>query len=421
MRNGMIRRCDWRAGLFTVFCFLALGLMGFGGVAQSLAPEPASVGRATNLATSTVSQQDGSVRLTWTAADDAQVHFVVYLKSSDLEARNFGQVQMVPFAGTEGVISGLEGGTGYSFIVTGMRWNWVVNYGAVWGSWSDWATATPGGTTTGMGTALPATEPQSVGRATNLATSTVSQEDGTVRLTWTAADDAQIHFVVYLKSSDLEARNFGQVQMVPFAGTEGVISGLEGGAGYSFIVTGMRWNWVVNYGAVWGSWSDWATATPGGSGVAARPESSVDRAALVAFYNATGGSNWTDNTNWLSNGHIDEWYGVTTDDSGRVTELNLEENQLSGVIPSSLGDLTNLTRLNLNKNGLSGEIPATLGNLSNLTFLGLGVNEFTGLIPLQLQNLTSLEYLYLWDNNLISPIPTWLGNLTLRRFSAAMS
>ena len=159
--------------------------------------------------------------------------------------------------------------------------------------------------------------------------------------------------------------------------------------GYSFIVTGMRWNWVVNYGAVWGSWSDWATATPRGNGVAARPESSVDRAALVAFYNATGGSNWTDNTNWLSNGHIDEWYGVTTDDSGRVTELNLEENQLSGVIPSSLGDLTNLTRLNLDKNGLSGEIPATLGNLSNLTFLGLGVNEFTGLIPLQLQNLTS--------------------------------
>ena len=115
MRNGMIRRCGWRAGLFTVFCFLALGLMGFGGVAQSLAPEPASVGRATNLRASTVSQEDGSVRLTWTAADDAQVHFVVYLKSSDLEARNFGQVQMVPFAGTEGVISGLEGGHGLQF------------------------------------------------------------------------------------------------------------------------------------------------------------------------------------------------------------------------------------------------------------------------------------------------------------------
>ena len=56
---------------------------------------------------------------------DAQVYFVVYLKSSDLEARNFGQVQMVPFTGTElGVVRGRPtgdrhagGGRDYSFIV----------------------------------------------------------------------------------------------------------------------------------------------------------------------------------------------------------------------------------------------------------------------------------------------------------------
>ena len=42
---------------------------------------------------------------------------------------------------------------------------------------------------------------------------------------------------------------------------------------------------------------------------------------LVAFYNATDGPNWTNDTNWLSDRPIGEWYGVTTDASGRVTEL----------------------------------------------------------------------------------------------------
>ena len=32
-----------------------------------------------------------------------------------------------------------------------------------------------------------------------------------------------------------------------------------------------------------------------------------DRAALVALYNATGGANWTDNTNWLSDEPLSEW------------------------------------------------------------------------------------------------------------------
>ena len=39
------------------------------------------------------------------------------------------------------------------------------------------------------------------------------------------------------------------------------------------------------------------------------PES--DRAALVALYEATDGENWTNNTNWLSDRPIGEWYGVS--------------------------------------------------------------------------------------------------------------
>ena len=50
------------------------------------------------------------------------------------------------------------------------------------------------------------------------------------------------------------------------------------------------------------------------------PAPPVDRAALVALYNATDGPNWTNNHNWLSEAPIGEWYGVTTDDDGRVTD-----------------------------------------------------------------------------------------------------
>ena len=62
----------------------------------------------------------------------------------------------------------------------------------------------------------------------------------------------------------------------------------------------------------------------------------AERAVLVAFYNATGGASWTDNTSWLSEMLVGEWHGVTTDATGRVTELNLDSNQLTGSIPSSL-------------------------------------------------------------------------------------
>ena len=51
----------------------------------------------------------------------------------------------------------------------------------------------------------------------------------------------------------------------------------------------------------------------------------ADRAALVALYNATGGPNWTNNTNWLSNEALSEWHRVETDEDGRVTALRLGE------------------------------------------------------------------------------------------------
>ena len=47
----------------------------------------------------------------------------------------------------------------------------------------------------------------------------------------------------------------------------------------------------------------------------------TDREALIALYNATGGPNWSNNTNWLSDAPLDQWHGVTTDGTGRVARL----------------------------------------------------------------------------------------------------
>ena len=138
-----------------------------------------------------------------------------------------------------------------------------------------------------------------------------------------------------------------------------------------------------------------------------------DRVALVALYNATDGPNWKTRTNWLSDKPLGEWHGVTTDAEGRVVDLALNGNQLSGSIPSELGNFTNLTRLHLYNNQLSGPIPPELGQLTNLTAkLDLGVNQLSGPIPEELRNLTKLTYLRLSNNRLTGPIPSWLGNLT---------
>ena len=90
-----------------------------------------------------------------------------------------------------------------------------------------------------------------------------------------------------------------------------------------------------------------------------------DRAVLIALYEATGGDNWENNTNWLiSTSPLGQWYGVTTDDAGRVASLYLADNQLTGEIPQALGQLNNLQHLNLTDNQLTGCIPSALLDVS---------------------------------------------------------
>ena len=137
-----------------------------------------------------------------------------------------------------------------------------------------------------------------------------------------------------------------------------------------------------------------------------------DKAVLIALYEATSGNNWDDNTNWLSSTYpLDQWYGVETDDEGRVTSLDLNWNGLTGPIPEALGQLHNLQYLDLGLNDLAGEILEALVQLNNLQYLNLNYNDLTGTIPDALGQLDSLHTLYLADNDLIGTIPETLGQL----------
>ena len=136
-----------------------------------------------------------------------------------------------------------------------------------------------------------------------------------------------------------------------------------------------------------------------------------DRAALAVLYNATDGPNWSDNTNWLTDVPLGEWQGVTTNDDGRVTELVFEGINLSGQIPSEIGNLSELEKLIFLDNELTGEIPTELGKLTRLKLLDLGRNEFTGSIPIDLSSLTKLQRLWLDNNRLTGTIPPELGDL----------
>ena len=140
------------------------------------------------------------------------------------------------------------------------------------------------------------------------------------------------------------------------------------------------------------------------------PSPSLERAALVALYNSTDGDNWTDNTNWLTDAPIDEWYGVIMR-SRNIYQLVLNSNQLVGTIPPELGNLAILQYLDLHDNQLKGEIPSEIGGLSNLESLYLSINQLAGQIPSELGNLTKLRHLWLSDNQFTGCIPEALRDV----------
>ena len=133
-----------------------------------------------------------------------------------------------------------------------------------------------------------------------------------------------------------------------------------------------------------------------------------DCEALLVSRDVLGGGK---SLNWSEDISIGEWEGVLIV-HGRVANLQIPEEGLTGTIPSELGSLSSLQNLWLSGNQLTGEIPAELGNLSNLQELKLSDNQLTGEIPAELGNLSNLQLLWLHVNQLTGEIPPELGRLS---------
>lgn len=134
-----------------------------------------------------------------------------------------------------------------------------------------------------------------------------------------------------------------------------------------------------------------------------------DSLALVDLYNSTNGPSWYHNNNWLS-GPVSSWYGIQLT-GNRVSFISLSNNNLSGTIPASIGNLSDLSDLYLDNNLLEGNIPPSLGNLINLAGISLNNNQLSGPIPPELGRLSNLYALRLNNNRLSGSIPPGLSGL----------
>ena len=152
-----------------------------------------------------------------------------------------------------------------------------------------------------------------------------------------------------------------------------------------------------------------------------------DLAALIDLYDATDGPNWLNNTGWIDGAAGTNctpcdgtWNGITCDGNDRVTEISLVSNQLTGVLPASIGDISRLQILSLGFNSLTGALPTTLFDLPQLERIFIRTNDLTGGIPSDIGDAPALETLVISNNpNLGGTIPAELTDCSTLIFLSA--
>ena len=126
----------------------------------------------------------------------------------------------------------------------------------------------------------------------------------------------------------------------------------------------------------------------------------VERLALTGLHEMTGGPSWANRTAWGTEAPLGDWHGVSTED-GRVVELALPANGLSGPLPAEIANLLKLKALDLTANELSGAFPGTIAGLQELAELRVGRNAgLEGVLPFALRHLERVRVLHYDDTGL---------------------
>ncbi|KAK3411900.1 hypothetical protein EUGRSUZ_I00657 [Eucalyptus grandis] len=107
-------------------------------------------------------------------------------------------------------------------------------------------------------------------------------------------------------------------------------------------------------------------------------------------------------------GRIPSWLG----NGSSLIELYMGHNEQRGRIPADVGSISKLKTLNLHYNNLTGCIPSSVYNLISLVYFEVGGQEsIFRQVPQSLPNATGLEDLFLTSNSFTGNVPANLGNL----------
>ncbi|XP_027907881.1 receptor-like protein 7 [Vigna unguiculata] len=111
------------------------------------------------------------------------------------------------------------------------------------------------------------------------------------------------------------------------------------------------------------------------------------------------------------------WSGVTCDEEGRVTGIDLSGELIGGGFDDSsvVFSLQHLQKLNLAGNNFSSAIPSGFNKLENLTYLNLSWSGFEGQIPVEISQMTRLVTLDLSSFSSLTGHGLKLENPNLRK------
>uniref|UniRef100_A0ACD5X9T3 Uncharacterized protein n=1 Tax=Avena sativa TaxID=4498 RepID=A0ACD5X9T3_AVESA len=99
-------------------------------------------------------------------------------------------------------------------------------------------------------------------------------------------------------------------------------------------------------------------------------------------------------------------------DASNLEVLDLPYNNFSGLIPSCLIEDSHLGILNLRENHFEGRLPYNVSEHCNLQTIDLHGNRIQGQLPRSLSKCADLEILDIGNNKMVDTFPFWLGRLS---------
>lgn len=111
-------------------------------------------------------------------------------------------------------------------------------------------------------------------------------------------------------------------------------------------------------------------------------------------------------TGWLPSG----WSGLS-----KLKEVTLSNNRLAGPLPASWGSLTDMQHLDLSFNSIGGSLPQSWGAWAHVQSIHLEANKLMGPLPASWGAMGSLETLVLSENGLKGQLPaSWADMRSLQ-------